>query len=270
MTYRVAGGGLLSYEIHQGDCRDIARAMEPESVDLVIGDPPYGETSLGWDCTVPGWLNELPRIMKPSASVWIFGSLRSFMAMAGELADWNMAQDIVWEKQNGTNMADDRFKRVHEIVAQFYRGSWEDVKRYPVYTADARKRSVIRRKRPTHWGRIDEGSYESKLGGPRLARSVQQIPNCHGYAEHPTQKPERIIEMLLNFSCRPGDTMFDPFAGSGAVGCAAGRLGLNYIGSELDPEYAAMAKRRLANAELRGWREVNTPRHNPPAQGALL
>lgn len=260
----------MSYEIHQSDCRDIARAMAPASVDLVIGDPPYAETSLGWDCIVPGWLAELPRIMKPSASVWIFGSLRSFMAMAGDLADWNMAQDIVWEKQNGTNMADDRFKRVHELVAQFYRESWGDVFKAPVHTMDAVARQVRRKKMPPHWGKIDESFYVTEDGGPRLARSVQRIANCHGYAEHPTQKPEALIELLLNFSCRPGGTVFDPFAGSGAVGCAAGRLGLNYIGSELDPDYAAMAKRRLANAELRGWREVNTPRHDPPAQGALL
>ena len=106
-----------------GDCRILMPDHGP--FDLILADPPYGGTSLAWDRRVDGWLTLACAALKPSGSLWVFGSLRCFMTTAEQFVDAGLrsAQEIVWEKQNGTSFHADRFKRVHELVAQFYRGT---------------------------------------------------------------------------------------------------------------------------------------------------
>src|SRR3546814_666825 len=138
-----------------------------------------------------------------------------------EDAGFKYAQDIVWEKQNGSGFHADRFRRVHEHAVQFYRGAWGEVPKFPQYTLDARKKVVRRKTRPTHTGSINEGHYVSEDGGPRLVRSVIKVANEHGKAVHPTQKPLEIVAPLINYSVPPGGIVIDPFYGSGSLGIAA-------------------------------------------------
>ena len=65
-----------------------------------------------------------------------------------------------------------------------------------------------------HMGHIEAGSYTSEDGGPRLMRSVIEENNCHGCAVHPTQKPVNLLMPLIKYSCPPGGTVLDLFAGS--------------------------------------------------------
>lgn len=62
---------------------------------------------------------------------------------------------------------------------------------------------------------------------------------------HPTEKPVGVLERIIRAATRPGDVVLDPFAGSGAVGEAALRLGRRYIGIELEPSYCDAARARL-------------------------
>ncbi|MET3791013.1 DNA modification methylase [Aquamicrobium terrae] len=111
---------VLPEIILSGDCRDRMPAHGP--YDMILADPPYGDTSLAWDRRVEGWLALARAALAPTGSMWVFGSLRSFMATADRFADagLRLAQEIVWEKQNGTSFHADRFKRVHELAVQFY------------------------------------------------------------------------------------------------------------------------------------------------------
>lgn len=237
----------MTVRIITGDCREELAKLPAESVDMVLADPPYGETSLKWDKRVDGWLDELRQVMKPSASLWCFGSLRSFMAC--DFSGWSLAQDIVWEKHNGSGNHKDRFRRVHEAAAQFYPSDapWEMIYKNPIYTNDATARTVRRKQRPPHWGVIGPSSYASEDGGPRLMRSVFYARSCHGDAVHPTQKPVAILQPLVEYSCPPGGIVLDPMAGSGSTGIAAKSLGRNAILIELIPEYADLARRRIAD-----------------------
>lgn len=105
---------VLPEIILTGDCRDRMPAHGP--YDMILADPPYGDTSLAWDRRVEGWLTLARAALAPTGSMWVFGSLRSFMAIADRFTDagLRLAQEIVWEKQNGTSFHADRFKRVHE------------------------------------------------------------------------------------------------------------------------------------------------------------
>jgi site-specific DNA-methyltransferase (adenine-specific) len=237
---------------HFGDCRDLMPLMPEAIADAVVTDPPYGDTSLLWDKRCVGWTDHLARVMKPSASIWIFGSMRFIAALFADMehAGFTYAQDIVWEKQNGSGFHADRFRRVHEHAVQFYRGAWADVFKAPQYTNDARKTVARRKTRPTHTGHIDRGHYVSEDGGPRLVRSVIEVANEHGNALHPTQKPLGIIAPLIAYSVPPGGVVLDPFMGSGSIGIAARKLGRHFIGCESAVECMEMQRERMRQPDL--------------------
>lgn len=231
--------------LYLGDCRQVIREIDVSHVGVVVADAPYGETSLGWDRWQPGWVDVVADHVRDSSALWCFGSMRMFLNHAADFGDWQFAQDVVWEKHNGSSMAADRFKRVHELVLQWYRGPWRDVWHAPVTTDDATARQVRRKQRPVQWGDIGAGSYRSEDGGPRLARSVLKVRSCHGHAIHPTQKPLGIIDPLLRYSLAPGGTVLDPFAGSCSTLVAAREAGYRAIGIEADEAMCEKAVLRL-------------------------
>jgi len=237
----------MGYQILQGDAIERLHTLPDESVHCVVADPPYGETSLAWDRQVDGWMTAVYRVLHPTGSLWVFGSLRSFIALSSQLAEWKLAQDVVWEKHNGSNAFDDRFRRVHELIAQFYRSDakWEDVFKLPLYSEDATARTVRRKSRPQHWGGLGPSTYESYAGGRRLLRTVLCCRSEHHKAVHPTQKPVALIAALLAYSCPQVGVVLDPFCGSASTGVAAKRLGRDFIGIELNPEFVAVSRDRI-------------------------
>lgn len=229
-----------------GDCRTIMAAEGP--FDMIVADPPYGDTSLSWDRRVEGWEQAAAACLKPTGSMWLFGSLRSLATGWDALhrAGWRYAQDVVWEKHNGSAFHADRFKRVHEHVAQFYlaSASWGAVFNDVQTTQDATARTVRRKKRPPHTGHIEAGSYESHDGGPRIMRSVLQIRSTHGSAIHPTEKPVGLLEILIRTSCPVGGKVGDFFAGSGSCAEACAMTDRSYVGCEIDPAMVEKARQR--------------------------
>lgn len=196
--------------IYLGDCREVLPSLGVEP-DLTVADPPYNQTSLTWDSWPEGWtaIDGLGR------SMWCFGSLRMFMDRRNDFLSWNLSQDIVWEKHNGSSFHADRFRRVHEQAAHFYRGEWESVYAHPPKTMDATARTVRRKQRPPHMGHIEAGSYESHDGGPRLMRSVIYARSMHRSATNETQKPEALVAPLVDYACPIGGLIVSPFCGSG-------------------------------------------------------
>jgi site-specific DNA-methyltransferase (adenine-specific) len=67
--------------------------------------------------------------------------------------------------------------------------------------------------------------------------------------DHPTQKPEKLLAKIILASSREGDTVFDPFLGSGTTSVVAKKLGRHYIGVESDPDYCCLTEKRLTLAE---------------------
>jgi len=191
----------MTIDMRLGDCLDVIATLPDACVDAIVTDPPYQQTSLEWDRWVDGWPGAVARVLKPGGSMWVFGTLRMFVDRRDEFADWRLAQDIIWEKHNGSSMRTDRFRRVHEQAAQFYRGEWSAVYKGRVVTMDARKRTVTRTLSPAHLGRTGASTFESEEGGPRIMRSVIYARSQHGVAIHKTQKPEAIIEPLIR-PCR--------------------------------------------------------------------
>lgn len=237
-------------KIEFGDCREVMKSWPAGCADACITDPPYGDTSLSWDKRVDGWIERVAVVLKPTASIWVFGSMRFLAPLFAqfESAGFRYSQDLVWEKQNGTGFHSDRFRRVHEHAVMFYRGKWSDVYRETQYTQDATARTVRRKTSPTHFGHIEESHYISEDGGPRMMRSVLKIRNEHGRAVHPTQKPIDLVAPLLRYSVPPGGIVIDPFMGSGTTAAVALQHGRRYLGCELNPDYGPLQAERIAKA----------------------
>ncbi len=90
---------------------------------------------------------------------------------------------------------------------------------------------------------------KAENGGKQM-KSVWQFPaaprkeKLHG--KHPTQKPVALIDRCLRASTNPGDTVFDPFAGSASTGVAALPIGRVFIGCDIDGEYTSIGSNRLS------------------------
>ena len=95
------------YNLHTGDCRDVMRGMDAESIDSIVCDPPYGLSMMGkaWDHGVPSvefWLEAL-RVAKPGAHLLAFGGTRTFhrLTCAIEDAGWEIRDCVMWVYGSG-------------------------------------------------------------------------------------------------------------------------------------------------------------------------
>lgn len=249
--------------LYHGDCRDLLAALGLQA-DLIIADPPFGETSLDWDTWPTGWLKVAAA---HSSSMWCFGSQRMFFDHLDEFraAGWKLSQDVighdedgepaygdvnvVWEKHNGTGFATDRFKRVHEHALHWYRGAWGDVHQEVPRTeyTGPDKHARARSDRGEHLGKIGAQRYEDD--GTRLMRSVIKVKSVRG-GIHKTEKPLGIVEPLIHYACPPGGLVVDPMAGSCVVLEAARLMGLRAIAIEKRESQCEAAARRLSALTL--------------------
>ena len=111
--------------IYHGDCLELADLWSHG--DVMVTDPPYGETSLEWDRWPVGWPQLVADVSGSLLQMWCFGSTRMFLDRRDDFAAWKLAQDVVWSKPRGRGVMNDRFNRSHELVTHWYRGPWGDL-----------------------------------------------------------------------------------------------------------------------------------------------
>ena len=75
--------------------------------------------------------------------------------------------------------------------------------------------------------------------------NLLDVPNLIGNKMHPTEKPVELVQIFVENSSQPGETVLDPFMGVGGVGVACVNTGRKFIGMELDQGYFEIAKRRM-------------------------
>lgn len=236
-----------------GDCREIVPTLDVRP-DCVVADPPYGETSLAWDRWPDGW----PAVLAGAGarSLWCFGSMRMFLDRRDEFTAWRLSQDVVWEKQQGSGWTTERFVRVHEAIAHWYRGDWSGIRHDPPRTAHA---GPDRTWASTGQDHADRAAHRGSIGkrrgytddGTRIIRSVVQTRNMRqNGALHPTEKPTGILSPLIEYACPPGGLVLDPFAGSGSTAVAARMSGRRAVLIEADERYCEVVAKRLAQDVL--------------------
>lgn len=179
------------------------------------------------------------------------------VAMAMQDEGWYLRAPIIWHKPNVVpSSAKDRPGLDYEYVFMFTKGP-----RYTYYR-DAVKVPAAwerwgRQTTPKHNGTgTAPGWIQDKTkeeiqemgGGMRNLRTVWSIPTSNYPGMHFATFPEKLVERCLLASTRPGDTVLDPFIGSGTTAVQALRMGRKCVGIDLSKEYCAMVRDRVKEA----------------------
>ncbi len=243
-----------------GDCVALMAGLGAESVDMIFADPPYNLQLTGellrpnntrvdgvddawdrfadfaaYDRFTAEWLAQARRVLKPNGTLWVIGSYHNIFRVGAKLQDlgfW-ILNDIVWRKTNPMpNFRGKRFTNAHETMIWAARG------RDARYTFNYQQMKALNEdlQMRSDW-------LIPLCGGPERLREAS------GEKVHPTQKPEALVYRAVLAASKPGDTILDPFAGTGTTLAVAKRLGRRFIGIERDPRYAAWARERAAAVE---------------------
>jgi site-specific DNA-methyltransferase (adenine-specific) len=239
-------------------------------IDLLIIDPPYNRTKtfnaevfnqrslVAYQDWLLLWLAQLPRVLKPNASIYVCCDWQSSNAVYQGLSQYFRVRNrITWEREKGRG-AQRNWKNASEdiwfaTVSDDYYFNVEAVKLKRRVIAPYRDRNG----QPKDWQETDQGRF--RVTHPSNLWTDISIPfwSMPENTDHPTQKPEKLIAKLILASSREGDVVLDPFLGSGTTSVVAKKLNRRYIGIEMDEGYGCLTEKRLAlaadNPKIQGY-----------------
>jgi DNA modification methylase len=231
-----------------GDCLDALKDLQ--AVDAVITDLPYGVTEGEWDVRVnlAAWWEAIGRVCNGRV-VTTCSQPYTTDVIASNREAFKYA--MVWDKGCAANFGSAKKTplRVHEDVLVFGGGTYNPQRRPGQKNHSRRPCEIIPKREHMTGIRKQLASDESGMKWPT---SIIYAPK-HTSREnlHPTQKPVELMRYLVETYTNPGETVCDPFAGSGTTGIACAHSRRNFIGIERDASHYATACARIAH-ELDG------------------
>jgi site-specific DNA-methyltransferase (adenine-specific) len=224
------------------DCLEAMRDIPDGSVDMVLTDPPYGTTACKWDSVIPFkpmW-EQLKRITKPNGAIVLTAS-QPFTSALGASNLPFLRYSWSWRKSCATG---------HLNAKRMPMSDFEDVlvfyKKQPTYNPQGLVPHGKVTKRGGNGGCYGDSGKANFQEFTNYPRRSLEIPS-EGKTIHPTQKPVALMEYMIRTYTNAGDTVLDFTMGSGTTGVAAKNLGRSFIGIELDPDYFALASKRIAD-----------------------
>lgn len=227
-----------------GDVLEKMKLLENESVDLIVTDPPYNlnkdygksQDKLEFDEYIAfskEWLSECKRVLKKNGTIYVFMGMR-YISYIYEILEKDLGFTfnswITWFYTQGIGKTKG-FSPRHDDILMFTK----DAKKYTFNLDDIRVPQKFYRSvnnmRGANPGNVWEFSHMHYCNAKRQA--------------HPTQKPEGLYERMILASSNEGDTVLDPFGGSGTCLHVCQNTGRNGITIELNPEYCEMTEERL-------------------------
>lgn len=248
---------LSPNRIYQGDCIDLFKSLDDNSVDMVLADPPYGikkdfgngdNWSLNkheeWFNWMKLWLNESKRVLKPNGSLFVYGIHHNIGYLQTYLYEIGLMYGrlFIWHYENNFSTYKRSPAAQYEPLLWFTKG-----KEYTYHTIREPYKSTERLKNKiTKNGKVWIPNPEGKHGGdvwdiPTLAGKRFEIEKVN----HPTQKPLAICDRIIKHFSNQGDLILIPFAGSGSECVSSKANKRNYIGFELNKTYISLAEARL-------------------------
>lgn len=242
--------------ILHGDALEVMDRVIPDStVNLVFADPPYNigksfggfrdkwpsdKAYVEWCCR---WLEICLRKLAADGSLYVMTSTRAMPSLDLWLRDHCTVQSrIVWHYDSSGVQARKYFGSMYEPILFCVK----DAKNYTFNAADieVKARTGAVRKLIDYRKSTPAPYKTTKVPGnvwyfPRVRYRMEE------YEQHPSQKPEALLERIILASSNPGDLVVDPFAGTFTTGAVAKRLGRRFIGIEREREYLKIGLRRL-------------------------
>ncbi len=229
-----------------GDCIEELKKLKDGSVDQIYADPPYnlsGKTHQtvksgkpvtlhkgNWDVIDDidlfnqEWISECIRVLSDEGTIWISGTLHNHPSVGvilKKLGLW-VINDVVWYKRNAPPLlSTNRLVPSVELI----------------WIASKSKKYFFN----YQMGKI--------LNDGKQMRNMWEINAQRHITSHPTEKPENLLERIILLGSKQGQTILDPFMGSGTTGVVAKRLSREFIGIELDKEYFEISSERISKAE---------------------
>jgi site-specific DNA-methyltransferase (adenine-specific) len=241
--------------IYLGNCLEVLEKIPDSSVDLVFADPPYnigkrfGEFRDSWPTEEAyaewcyQWLAICIQKLKPTGSMYVMTStqampyidiwLRKRMTVLSRIV-WHYDSSGVQAKRSYGSMYEPILFCVKDPSAYTFNSGDIEVE---ARTGAVRKLIDYRKKEPRQYK-------TTKVPGNAwyFRRVRYRMPE---YEDHPSQKPEDLLERIVKASSNPGDLVMDPFAGTFTTCAIAQRLNRRAIGIEQDLEYFKIGLRRL-------------------------
>jgi site-specific DNA-methyltransferase (adenine-specific) len=261
---------MMIYQLYNQDCLEWMKAQPGESIDICVSSPPYNigiayntygdkmsQTEyLSWQKSI--W-DETCRIMKPTGHLFLnIAPTRKDPLLPYRIASqipWTIQNSIVWSKcieidgyvrgHGVVTSSQTYLPNGHEMIFHFTQKGrtnidvkLSSVPYQPEWAVDNERRTG-RNWRPTvnNW----HIPYETcgSWGGNRSLR-------LKGEKKHPAIFPRDLVRHCLNVAgARPGQQVFDPFAGTGTTLVVAKEMGIDSVGCEIDPDYCQFIHQRM-------------------------
>ena len=209
---------------------------------MVLTDLPYGTTACKWDTVIDlkrMW-NCLDKICLDTTPILLFSQI-PFSITLGTSNIENLRYEWVWVKEQGSGFLQSKKApmKIHENILVFY-------KKLPYYNPIMRGDEIRKVKR----GNVNSSPV---YGKPSMVENsiykgrfpIDVLKFKRDKHMHPTQKPVKLLQYLIQTYTKKGDTVLDFTMGSGSTGVAAKSLKRNFIGIELDKEYYKIACQRI-------------------------
>jgi site-specific DNA-methyltransferase (adenine-specific)/modification methylase len=256
--------------IYLGDCIHIMETEIPEnSVDLVYADPPYNlsgkkltlinnktggpfyKMNEDWDkweyedylAFTENWISKVWKVLKATGSLYVsctYHNIAEIIFISKKIG-FKLNNVITWYKTNAMpNITKRTFTHSTEYICWFVKGknwkfNYEKLKKFNPHKTKEGKPKQLR-------------DFVDFIELP-IVQGKERIKDQNGRALHPTQKPEKLIELIIIASSDEGDIILDPFFGTGTTGVVASRLKRKWIGIEINEKYFKIAYERIFGKE---------------------
>lgn len=240
--------------IYHGDVLEKLKLIPDNSVDLIFADPPYNigkdfdgllenwqeEDFLEW---VYSWVDECYRVLNPTGTFYLMNSTENMPFIDIKCREkFTVKSRIVWTYDSSGVQAKKYFGSLYEPILMLtkdkvkYTFNFKDIM---IEAKTGAKRQLIDyRKNPPQ-------PYNTKKVPGNVWDFSRVRFKMEEYENHPTQKPEALLERIIKASSNSGDIVLDPFSGSFSTCAVAKKLGRKTIGIEINAEYVKIGIRRL-------------------------
>ena len=261
------------------DVRSALSLIPEGTVQTCITSPPYWglrdyghEGQLGLESTSDEYVSNMVsvfqqvwRVLAEDGTLWLnlgdsYGSKKQLsgipwrIALALQSAGWCLRQDIIWAKPNPMpESVTDRCTKAHEYLFLLTKNAKYFFDSVAIKEPSMALGTTAIRFGGNKYGDSDDPKHATKSGntyvdsGTRNKRSVWTVSPKPFAGAHFAVMPEALVEPCILAGSKHDDLVLDPFAGSGTVGVVALRHGRNFVGVELNTEYAEIARQRIEN-----------------------